>query len=230
MSRKLPDLVRSYLVRALPTERPLPAVVRVTQIGEMWKQPGGRPMPFTATEDFVVEAVAFSWSARFPIIGPLAMEVIDDFADGDGGLRVRLLGIPLETQRGRETAVGQAMRYLAELAWAPHAIAGNRELEWREVDGRSVEVATQVGSSRPAVRWDFDDTGDILRATGVRPRPVGKTFVPTSWGGGFSDYTSFHGTRIPVSGEAWWELPQGRFVYWRGTVTQVELIANGAEP
>lgn len=26
-----------------------------------------------------------------------------------------------------------AMRYLAELAWAPHAIAANQELGWREV-------------------------------------------------------------------------------------------------
>jgi hypothetical protein len=230
MRAQLPDLVGSFLLRALPPDRPSPALVRVTQIGEMSKQPGGRRMPFKATEDFVVDTVAFSWRARFPLIGPLAMQVVDDFAEDNGGLRVRLLGIPLQTQRGPETAVGQAMRYLAELPWAPQAIAANRQLEWREVDERSVEVATQVGSSRVAVRWEFDDTGDVLRTTGVRPRPVGKTFVPTPWGGDFGDYTSFQGTRIPASGEAWWTLPEGRFVYWRGRITGLELIGDEAPP
>lgn len=228
MSMHLPDLVRSYVARSLPPDGPSPAIVRVTQTGEMWKKPGARPMPFEATEDFVVDTVAFAWRARFPIIGPLAMEVIDDFADGDGRLRVRLLDIPLKTYKGQETALGQATCYLAELAWAPQAIAANRELEWREVDERTVEVATQVGSTRAAVQWEFDDAGDFVRATGTRPFPIGKTFVPTRWGGDFADYASFNGTRVPSFGEAWWELPEGRFVYWRGRVTGVELIAAGA--
>jgi hypothetical protein len=29
--------------------------------------------------------------------------------------------------------------------------------------------------------------------------------------------------RVPAGGEAWWDLPEGRFVYWRGRVTGVEL-------
>lgn len=70
--------------------------------------------------------------------------------------------------------------------------------------------------------------GDPVGATGVRPFTVGKTFVPTPWGGDFGDYASFAGTRVPTLGEAWWELPEGRFVYWRGRVTGVELIAAGA--
>jgi hypothetical protein len=88
----------------------------------MWKNAGERPMAFRATEDFAVDRVGFSWRARFPIVGPLAMTVVDGFADGAGKLRVSLFGIPLQTQAGPETNVGEAMRYLAELAWAPHAI------------------------------------------------------------------------------------------------------------
>ena len=75
MNARLPDLVRSYLLCALRTDRPLPALVRVTQTGELWRQPAARRMPFQATEDFVVHPVAFAWRARFPIVGPLAMEV-----------------------------------------------------------------------------------------------------------------------------------------------------------
>jgi hypothetical protein len=220
----LPKLLRNYLTRSLPTDVEVPAMVRVRQVGEMWKKPGGRAMAFQATEDFAVEQVAFSWRARFPIVGSLAMTVVDGFADGAGQLRVSLLGIPLQTQAGPETNVGEAMRYLAELGWAPQAIAANRELEWRDVDERTVEVQCSVAEAKAAVRWEFNAKGDLARATGVRPFPAGKTFVARRWGGDFGEYEEFAGTRVPSSGEAWWELPEGRFVYWRGRIRALELL------
>ena len=180
----------------------------------MWTKPGARPLRFRATEDFAVDRVAFSWQARFL----LALAVVDELDRGAGRLRISLVGTPLRTQAGPEITAGQAMRYLAELAWAPHAVAANPELEWREVDGRCVEVACAVA----AVRWHFDGAGDLVRVTGRRPFPVGKTFVPRPWGGEFGEYASFAGTRVPTRGEAWWELPEGRFVYWRGRVTAFE--------
>ena len=150
----LPELVRGYLARSLPPHPTVPVAVRVHQAGEMWKKPGARATAFQATEDFAVERVAFSWRARFPIVGPLAITVVDGFGDGGGQLRVSLLGIPLRTQTGPETNVGEAMRYLAELAWAPHAIAMNRKLEWRDAGERTVEVACQVDVATVAVRWE----------------------------------------------------------------------------
>jgi hypothetical protein len=220
----LPELVRSYLARSLPPDATVPEMVRVRQAGEMWKKPGARAMRFEATEDFAVERVAFWWRARFPIVGPLAITVVDEFAHGAGQLRVSLFGIPLQTQTGPETNVGEAMRYLAELPWAPQALEVNRELEWRAVDSRTVEVECSVAEARATVRWEFDDAGDVVRATGTRPFPAGKSFSPRRWGGDFGEYREFAGTRIPSFGEAWWELPEGRFVYWRGRVTALELV------
>ena len=228
MTERLPRLVRDYLARSMPTEAAAPASVRVRQTGRMWRKPGGRAMPFRATEDFAVDRVAFSWRARFPIVGPLAMTVVDGFADGAGRLRVSLLGIPLQTQTGPETSVGEAMRYLAELPWAPQAIAGNRELEWRDVDERTVEVACGVGETKAELRWEFDGEGDVIRATGVRPFPDGKTFVARRWGGDFREYEMFGAARIPAVGEAWWELPEGRFVYWSARITGLELVGRSA--
>ena len=222
----LPKLVHSYLARSLPPGEGVPATVRVRQTGEMWKQPGAKAMRFEATQDFCVEQVAFSWRARFPIVGPLALTVVDEMAGGIGQLRVSLLGIPLQTDKGAETTVGQAMRYLAELAWAPHAIAANRKLEWHEVDANNVEVACEAGGERASVRWQFNDVGDLVGATGLRPYPRGKTFVPRPWGGDFGPYASLGGVRVPTFGEAWWQLPEGRFGYWRGRVTALELIGT----
>jgi uncharacterized protein DUF6544 len=220
----LPELVRRYLARTLPSGEQVPAAVRVQQSGNMWQRPGGRATSFRATEDFAVDRVAFAWRARFPIVGPLALTVVDELVDGIGRLRLSLLGIPLRTSTGPETNVGEAMRYLSELPWAPHAISANRDLFWRAVNARTVEVSMSLGGSTAAVALSFDDAGDIVRATGTRPFQVGRAFVPTPWGGDFSNYESFNGIRIPTYGEAWWELSEGRFVYWAGHITALQLV------
>lgn len=52
---------------------------------------------------------------------------------------------------------------------------------------------------------------------------VERSRVLQSWGGAFSDYDDFKGVRIPRTGKAYWYLPEGRFEYWRGEVTRVDL-------
>jgi hypothetical protein len=189
----------------------------------MWPKSGGRGMDFTAVQLSAVDRVAFSWQARFPLLGPLALRVVDDYADGGGKLEVRLFGLPLQRQRGRETTAGEALRYLAELPFVPHAILHNSELEWRELDQHAVEVATYVAGQRLAVELAFDEDGDIVGSSSQdRRREVGKEWRPTPWGGRFSRYETLGGVRVPTFAEAYWDLPEGRYVYWRGTVLALE--------
>jgi len=61
-----PGAVRRAAERALPPGGPVPRRVRLAQVGQMWRRPGGRPMRFTATQELAVEEVAFRWRARFP--------------------------------------------------------------------------------------------------------------------------------------------------------------------
>ena len=200
--------------------------MRVAQTGEMWLKPGGRALPFTAVEDFSVAEVAFSWRARFRFLPLVSLDVVDRYAAGRGRVEARLLGLlPVMRQSGQAASVGEAMRYLAELPWVPHAMLANRQLEWRELDTRSLEVATSAGTAKVSVDLRFDAAGDIVRASSqARPRPEGKTTVPRPWGGAFSDYEVVGGVRIPTRAEVYWRLREGPFTYWRGTITSVELV------
>jgi Family of unknown function (DUF6544) len=71
------------------------------------------------------------------------------------------------------------------------------------------------------VRLEFDEEGLIRRAVANRPRIAGGKAIETRWGGEFGDYVSLGGIRVPGSAEVWWELPEGRFTYWRGEVTSL---------
>jgi hypothetical protein len=217
--------MRRYLERALADDRAVPRQVRVAQEGRMRQKPGGRELAFTAAERFAVDRVAFSWRARFPVLGPLALHVVDEYADGDGTLEVRLLGLPVQRQRARETVIGEALRYVAELPWAPHALSYNEELEWRALDDRSVEAAVEAGGERLAVRFELDEAGDIVRTSSEsRLIRLEGTWVRRPWGADVGDYAVLAGTRIPTRAEVYWDLERGRFVYWRGRVTSAELL------
>jgi uncharacterized protein DUF6544 len=219
---ELPELVRRYAEAVLHDSKPPARLVRLTQTGEMILKPGGRRLPFEATEEFAVNSVEFAWRARFPIFGPLSMHVIDSYQPPDGLLEVRVLGIPIRRTRGPELANGEALRYLAEIPWVPPAIVANQQLQWRSVDDGAVELSTDISGEHVAVQLNFSDD-EIVRTVAERPRLEAGGEL-TRWVGEYADYRSFSGIRMPARGEVSWQLPDGPFTYWRGTITSVETL------
>ena len=55
-------------------------------------------------------------------------------------------------------------------------------------------------------------------------RPRGGGREPAAWGGELRDYLVLGGVRVPTRAEAYWDLPEGRFTYWRAEVTAVEAL------
>lgn len=185
----------------------------------------GRWLPFQATQELSAERVEFSWRASFRIAPLVSLLVTDWYREGDGGLEGRIWGlVPVLRARGPETARSEAMRYLSELAWVPHALIANQELEWQELDDRTVEVRTRVVSSRVAVRLHFDAAGDVVGASAAaRPRLEGKRTVEGPFGGTFGDFRELGGVRVPTTAEVAWELPDGPFPYFRSRLAALEL-------
>lgn len=220
----LPTVVARYLDRAIPFAVRVPSQVRVTQTGVLWSKPKGRPMHVTAEERFAVDRTAFCWDARFRLAPALALRVRDCYEAGQGSLSLRAFGLRIQRRSGPELAVAEAYRYLAELPWAPHAMAANHELEWQELDPRTAEVCCRVGGERLTVVFEYDASGDIFSCSAAaRPREDGRRFVPTAWGGEFSDYRTLGAVRLPTRAEVYWDLPEGRFVYWHGRITEVTV-------
>lgn len=199
--------------------------VQIMQRGKMWLKQGGRAMAFTAVQHFAVDRVAFSWKARFPLIGPLALRVVDDYDSGAGALTVSLFALPLQRQQGPETTRGEALRYLAELPFVPPALLRNRELEFQEIDDRHVDVAATVTGERLAVTLELDERGNVVRVSStMRELKRGGEWQATPWGGEFRDYAQIGPLYLPTTGEAYWDLDDGRYVYWRGSIIAAALV------
>jgi hypothetical protein len=226
--RPLPPVVEAFASRGCARLEvdAAPRQVRIRQRGEMWLKPGGRSLSFSASQWLAVERVAFSWRACFPIAGPLALSIVDEYDRGGGGLAIHFLGLPVRRARGPETVVGEALRYLAELPFNPPAVTRNPELEWRALDGGRVEVATAVGSERLAVSLELDAGGNVARASSaMRKLERDGRWQPTPWGGEFSGYAELGDLHLPTRAEAFWELEDGRYTYWRAELVEATVVA-----
>jgi hypothetical protein len=218
--RTLPTSMADYRALVLPKGAGTPRRLRLTQIGEMVRRPGDRRLQFSAVQEYAVDRVEFEWRAAFGPNRLVRLSVVDGYLEGVGWLTARVWGlIPVVRAAGPEVDRGEAMRYLAELPWVPHAIGSNPDLSWRALEDGSVEVSTLVGGRAASVRLSLDQKGLIRSATGIRPRLAGKTTIETPFVGRFGDYVELGGIRIPRSAELSWELPEGPFTYWRGEVT-----------
>lgn len=74
------------------------------------------------------------------------------------------------------------------------------------------------------MRLVFNQAGEISQTVAERPR-IEAGNVVTPWIGDYRDYRPFDGVLVPTRGEVRWELPEGPFTYWRGTITSLELVS-----
>lgn len=121
----------------------------------MWWKPGGRPLRFTAVEEFAGDEVAFSWRARFPMIPFVSLHVVDRHKAGDGFLEARAPGTRAgsapartATQPGRGDALPRRARLgpARDSSQPPARVA-----RARRSDGRSCHVR-RIGESRSPPR------------------------------------------------------------------------------
>ena len=99
---------------------------------------------------------------------------------------------------------------------------GNPQLIWREVDEQTVEVATSVHNEQIAVRLVFNEAGDITQTVAERPRLEAGN-ASTTWIGEYADYRELDQVWLLPRGEVRWEVRDGPFVYWRGTITSLDM-------
>jgi hypothetical protein len=221
VAARLPAKVRDFALRADANPADLAHRIAFTQEAEMQLKRGAPWQPLCARQTVAIGAPGFLWLADQPL-GPIAkFRVIDAFTGGRGLLQVMLLGlVRIARITGSEADRAEAMRYLAELPWAPDAILGNPSLRWTMLDDDWAEVS--LAEPWVAVRFRFDAQGDIAEMR-ARDRPAtdpsGKP-VTHDWQGYFRDYRMIGPRRIPAEGEVGYLYPDGYRPYFQGRITE----------
>lgn len=224
---QVPEPVQRVAERAGAGRGEQVRAIRLTQSAEMQMSADQPWQPLSARQVISVTEPGFAWVAQSRV-GPINLiTVLDAFTAGAGQLRVRFLGaIPLANAEGPDLSLGEAMRYLAELPWAPDAILCNGAIGWSVAVDGWLEARLRLDGQDALVRLRADETGDIVEITATgRPamQPDGSTAL-MDWRGVFSDHADMGGRRIPLVGEVGY-VEGGQYrPYWRGRITGYELV------
>lgn len=226
--RRVPDAVRDLAFRLGVGTRQDATTVTLTQTGRMKADLKSKAwMAFTASQTISTQDCAFDWRARAGPFGLISGR--DALADGEGRFDILALGfIPL-ARAAHTTALvrGELMRYLAEIAWAPHAILHNRALHWEVIDPDTLAVGAGTGETACRVLLSLDGDGRVVEAFAAdRPRSAVAPTLPTPWRGRFSDYRLHGDLWLPFSGEVAWEIDGHSLPYWQCRIDHWEAAAS----
>ena len=193
-----------------------PVAWRMEQTGTMRITGDGPWRPFTAKQTIGLREPGFAWFAGFRGPGTLKTQVVDAFVNDRGLLEARLMGsLPLARIVGPEADIAEAMRYVAELPWAPLAILTNAHLHWVRLEDDLYEVTLHTGSGPASARLRMENGDVVLAESDARMHRRGQ-YLP--WRGTFGRYARIGGVRVPLRAEVGW-IEEGDWrPYWRGDV------------
>ena len=221
----LPAPVQRYFRAVLKDGQPIIAAATVELAGTFNMSPTGEQWkPFTSKQRVVTRRPGFLWDAQVAMLPGVTVRVVDSYIAGQGLLHAAMLGLftVAHVSGGGEIARGELMRYFAEAAWYPTALLPSQRVRWEAVDDRSANATIVDGPLTLTLLFSFNDAGLIesVRAK-ARGATIGKDMVMLPWEGRCSDYQPRNGMLVPMTDEAAWLPPQGRKVYFVGTVTSM---------
>ena len=216
----LPAPVARWLDATFPHGVPDVSHAVLRHEGEMFLKPDAPATPFTSVQHVRAVPAGFMWDARARMMPLVPARIRDRYVDGTGGMYVTIGGlVPLVNQEGTsDMAVAALMRWAAEGPWLPVALLPRDGVRWEAVDDRTATLVVEDAGTTVTLTATFADDGTIATIVGTRPLDRDGRTEWHTWGGRHTDYRTIAGMHVPTRAEVWWDLPEGRWVYYRGTL------------
>ena len=222
----LPDPVCRYFRAAIAPGTPLAAAARFRMHGQIKL---GRWLPFQA-EELLAPHQGFHWAARAAgVVGGF-----DRYADGQGQMRWRLLGLlPVMRADGPDLSRSAAGRVAGEAMWVPTALLPRFGVVWSADDDHHLTARWQLDTHEVALDLVIDDQGRLRESVFQRWGDPGRTgtFDLHPCGGEVTANATFGGVSVPGAGRAGWFYgtdgwTEGEF--FRYQLTSMELVTRSA--
>lgn len=219
----LPEVVRRWLIRAVPDGAPVPTRVSLAQRGLLRMKPGAAGSPLRARQVYAIEPLGFVWDADVRV-GGVPVYGLDRLSEGAATFSGRLAGlVTLFSSEGPDVRRASLLRVLAEAVWFPQALAGGGAVRWAPVDAHRARAILTVGGDTVEGVFEFDPTDRPVAFTAERPRDVGGRSVLTPWRGEYTDWVRVDGVEVPARAEVSWLLPEGRHTYWEAAIENLRF-------
>lgn len=222
MLEVLPSPVQRYLSYTGVEGYPWINNVHLKQAGK-FRQGSDRPwMPLIADEYYTIDPPSLIWNARFKVAGLPILRAEDKYDSGHGHMFGKLARIfTIFDVSGEELDQATMIRFLNEIMWFPTAFLGEN-ISWEYVDQQSAQVTFRDHGKSVSGQMFFDDIGRLTNFTTMRYRESDGEFSLDPWSTPILGYGERAGLKLPIHGQAVWNLESGDLPYADLEITEVQ--------
>lgn len=222
MINRLPEPVQRYMRWTGVVGKPWIRTACVRQEGR-FRLGADRPwMPMKAEQVYTIDPPGMEWRARFKMFGLPLFSANDSYRDGQGHMFGKAAGVfTLFDDRSEKLTMGTLTRYLSEMIWFPIAYLGDN-VTWTAVDDRSADVTLTDHGRTASGRMFFDELGRPTTFEAMRYKEDKGTYTLLPWHTPIFEWGERGGLNIPVRGEVYWVMPQGKLTYGDFNIVAVE--------
>ena len=212
----LPEVVQRYLTRMGTVGHPPVITFRAVVSGRFRMRRGQGFMPCAVEQYDSADPVARLFHMRIDLFGVVPMVGTDRYVGGEGRMLGKLLGLlTVADGSGPEFDISELTTFLNDaVLFAPSMLLG-LEVEWKELDDHSFEVAlTDSGCTVTAEVFLDDEATPVDFATNDRWADLPEGLTRARWStpvGGWVRRTD--GRLVPTEASAVWHLPDGDLTY-----------------
>lgn len=217
----LPQTVQRWLARAAVVGKPMPNKLIIQQRGTLRTKPENKWMPFESTQYFTIDPPGFVWVASIQAGPLLKIGGRDTYREGRGNMLIKPLYLfSVADARGKEIDQGALVRYLAEMAWFPHA-ATSRYLRWQSMNESQAYVTMDYEGVSASGVFSFNADGDAIGFEAKRYGDFEGVYRKERWWVKTTSFATLGGMRIGNKAEVTWRLPEGDFHWLNMEITDI---------
>ncbi|MDO0822476.1 DUF6544 family protein [Desulfosporosinus nitroreducens] len=167
--------------------------------------------------------LAYIYSTMFGIV---PFEGRDKYLDGQGNMLGKLLKkVTLFNVKGAEINVSAAVTYLSESLIVPNC-ALQQYIKWKAIDNNHAKASIEYKGVKAEGIFTFNDHGEFMKfETDERYMDSGNgKSEKQKWTAELSNYIEKNDIKIPSKAKAIWNLPNGDYEYFKGTLTDIVYI------
>ncbi|MCA9647060.1 MAG: glycosyltransferase [Polyangiaceae bacterium] len=218
----LPAPVRRWLVRSGVVDKARPKSVRLRQRGQLRTAPNAPYMTAQADQYFRLQDPAFIWRVEAKLLGLVPFTGRDRYANGHGSMQIELASrISVVDANDDKIAQGALQRFLAEMVWYP-TVALEPYVEWTPLSDSAARATLAHAGLQVSADFSFDALGRVVSIAAERFLGGGEDATLQPWRVDCTSWRSLDAVEVPTSGSVAWDLPSGRFIYYRWEIVDLE--------
>jgi hypothetical protein len=220
----LPGPVRNYLHYVGAVGKPKVFNFRAECTGSLKRSPAGRWMNTSSFQYNFFDDPARLYYLRSSLFG-IPFDGLHAYTGDHAMMKINVAYFfPVVDASGDTMTMSETVTLFNDMCLLAPATLIDKNILWEPVDPLSVWARfTHNGITISAMLY-FAENGELIRfvSDDRYMSADGKTYARYQWSTPVKEYRDFNGRKVPVYGEAGWQLPDGSFTYARFTVKDIE--------